>query len=81
MDPQIDQTDASEPAGKSPATLFFEELLVDAVITVVIVAAVVLLLGEPLMDVLTGWIFIVLVGGSLTYLIYKYVIRRARSNR
>lgn len=81
MAPIKQKTGAPTTPGKSAAALLMEGLIVDIAITVVIVAAVVLFLGEPLVDVLTGWIFIVLVSGSLIHLVYKYMSRRAKANR
>ncbi|MFZ1670695.1 MAG: hypothetical protein WAT65_07080 [Candidatus Nanopelagicales bacterium] len=81
MAPSKQEADAPATPDKSATALFMEELIVDIAITVVIVAAVVLFLGEPLVDVLTGWIFIVLVSGSLIHLVYKYISRRGKANR
>ncbi|MFZ1854385.1 MAG: hypothetical protein WAU06_05660 [Candidatus Nanopelagicales bacterium] len=81
MAPSKQKTDALPAPAKSAAAFLMEELIVDIAITVVIVAAVVLFLGEPLVDVLTGWIFIVLVSGSLIHLVYKYISRRGKANR
>ncbi len=81
MAPIKQKTDAPPAPGKSAAAFLMDELIVDIAITGVIVAAVVLFLGEPLVDVLTGWIFIVLVSGSLIHLVYKYISRRAKANR
>jgi hypothetical protein len=59
---------SAEHKAKSRLRVFFEELIVDALITAAIVWAFVLL-GTPLVDIVTGPIFIVLVTGGLVYLI------------
>lgn len=59
---------SAEHKAKSRLRVFIEELIVDALITAAIVWAFVLL-GTPLVDIITGPIFIVLVTGGLVYLI------------
>jgi hypothetical protein len=65
---------SAEHKAKSRLRVFFEELIVDALITAAIVWAFVLL-GTPLVDIVTGPIFIVLVTGGLVYLIVKSIRR------
>jgi hypothetical protein len=64
----------AEQKAKGRLRVFFEELIVDALITAAIVWAFVLL-GTPLVDIITGPIFIVLVTGGLVYLIFKGIRR------
>ena len=64
----------AERKAKSRLRGFFEELIVDALITAAIVWAFVLL-GTPLVDIVTGPIFIVLVTGGLVYLTVKSIRR------
>lgn len=65
---------SAEHKAKSRLRVFFEELIVDALMTAAIVWAFVLL-GTPLVDIVTGPIFIVLVTGGLVYLIVKSIRR------
>ena len=65
---------SAEHKVKSRLRVFFEELIVDALMTAAIVWAFVLL-GTPLVDIVTGPIFIVLVTGGLVYLTVKSIRR------
>ncbi len=69
-------TDTCSPKGRGE--VFLEELIVDVFITAAIVWGLVLL-GEPLVHVLTSPLFVILTLGGLAHLTFK-ALRHDRQN-
>ena len=65
-----ERTSLESPGTKSRSDVFFEELIVDVLVTAAIVWGLVLL-GEPLLHVLTSPLFIILTLAGVAHLTLK----------